>query len=105
MSTPFGFGVNFLISVRPRSFLWLAAAVGFGFELSQLVISLAFKSGFRAVDINDAIFNAAGVLLGYTFFRIFSWVYLITTEHFGIKHKGLFAVIYNISLQTRATGR
>jgi glycopeptide antibiotics resistance protein len=105
LTIPLGFGVNFLLKIRPRNFIWLTAAIGLGFELSQWVISLAFKSGFRAIDINDGILNAAGVLLGYLIFRIFAWAYLALTERLGIMHKGLFADIYNISRQTRDNGK
>jgi glycopeptide antibiotics resistance protein len=105
LTIPFGFGINFLVRVKPRSFLWLALAVGSGFELSQLALSIAFRSGFRAVDINDVLFNAAGVLLGYAFFRAFARVYLKATQYFGIKHKWLFADIYDIVFQIQAADK
>lgn len=101
LTIPFGFWINFLVKIKPRNFFWLALAVGLGFEFSQLVISLVFRSGFRAVDINDAILNATGVLLGYALFRAFAWVYLKATEHFGIQHKWLFADIYDVVIQTQ----
>ena len=103
LTLPFGFGLCFLLRVKPKNFLWLAIAVGLGLELSQLLISFVFRSGFRAVDINDAILNAAGVLLGYAFFRTFAWAYLKVTRHFQIKHKGLFADIYDAVLRTQAS--
>jgi glycopeptide antibiotics resistance protein len=96
LTIPFGFGLNFLTRVKPGNVPWLAGAVGIGFELSQLAISLIFRSGFRAVDINDAILNAAGVLLGYVLFRGFARFYHQATERFGLKHKGLFADIYEV---------
>ena len=105
LTIPFGFGVNFLVRVKPRNFFWLAIAVGLGFEFSQLMLSIAFRSGFRAVDINDAILNVTGVLLGYAFFRTFAWSYLKATEHFGIKHKWLFADIYDVVFQTQAADK
>jgi glycopeptide antibiotics resistance protein len=101
LTIPFGFGINFLARVKPRNMAWLAIAVGFGLEFSQLVISLAFRSGFRAVDINDVILNLTGVLLGYALFMSFAWATIKTIEHFGIKHKWLFAGIYEIALQSR----
>jgi len=105
LTIPFGFGINFLIRVKPRNFFWIAISVGLGFELSQLVISLAFRSGFRAIDINDLILNATGVLLGYASFRAFAWMYLKATDYFGFKHKGLFADIYEVVSQTQTAGR
>lgn len=105
LTIPFGFGINFLLRVKPRNFLWLAAAIGIGFEFSQLVISLAFRSGFRTIDINDAMLNATGVLIGYILFRAFAWTYLKIAEHFGIKYKWLFADVYAVALQTQATDK
>ena len=102
LTIPFGFGLNFLARVKPRNFLWLAVAVGLGFEFTQLVLSIAFRSGYRAVDINDVLLNATGILLGYALFRAFAWATIKVTEHFCIKHKRLFADIYAIVLQTRA---
>ena len=105
LTFPFGFGINFLVRVKPSKFLCLAISVGLGFELSQLAISLAFRSGFRAIDINDVILNAAGVLLGYAFFRFFAWVYLKSSDHFNIVHKRLFEDIYDVAFQAQASGK
>jgi glycopeptide antibiotics resistance protein len=105
LTLPMGFGLNFLVRVKPRNFFLLAMAVGLGFELSQLLISYIFKSGFRAVDINDAIFNAAGVLIGYALFRIFARVYLRISNHFRFAHKWLFADIYDIVIHVNTTDR
>jgi glycopeptide antibiotics resistance protein len=104
LTIPFGFGINFLVRVKSKNILWPALAVGLGFELSQLVISLVFKSGFRTVDINDVIFNCTGVLLGYMFFRAFARVTLKTAEYYKIKCKGLFADVYEVVLQTQTAG-
>ena len=75
LTIPFGFGINFLVKIKPKNFTWLGLAIGFLFEISQLTISLAFRSGFRSADINDVIFNGAGVLIGYTFFMLYAWLY------------------------------
>ena len=97
---PFGFGIHFLARIKPKNMPWLALALGVGFELSQLILSLAFRSGFRAVDINDAIFNAAGALLGYAVFwvfgRVYARVYDRARAHRMFKEKGLFADIYEV---------
>ena len=100
LTMPLGFGISFLVKIKPKTILWLSIAIGLGFELVQLFISLTFKSGFRTADINDAIFNAVGAMLGYGLFRVFSWAYLKTTAHFDIKHKGLLTAIYAVAIQT-----
>jgi len=102
---PFGFGINFLVRIKPKYIFWLAFAVGFAFEFSQFIISLAFRSGFRATDINDVILNGTGVLIGYSLFRLFAWLYLKLTERFNFQHKLMFADVYEIVLQTQVSGR
>ena len=102
---PGGFGINFLTRVGPGKIIWLALATGLGFELAQLFISLLFKSSFRAIDINDAIFNASGVLLGYALYRAFAWAYAGAVNRFGFKPKGLAADIYDIVIQAHVAGK
>ena len=105
LTMPFGFGANFLVRIKPRNFLWLAFAIGFGFEFSQLLISLALRSGFRTIDINDAILNAIGVLTGYTLFRAFAWLYIRSVVHLEIKNKWLFSYVYDIAIQAQGVDR
>ena len=105
LTIPFGFGVSFIARIKPKNIFWLAIAVGFTFELVQLFISFAIRSSFRAVDVNDVILNAAGVLLGYAFFRFFAWVYLKSSDHFNIVHKRLFEDIYDVAFQAQASGK
>ena len=105
LTIPFGFGINFLFRIKSKYVFWLAFTVGFIFEFSQLVISLMFRSGFRATDINDVILNGIGVLVGHALFRLFAWLYLKITEYFNFKHKLIFADIYEVALQTQAAGR
>ena len=102
LTIPFGFGINFLARVRPRNIFWLALGVGLGCEISQLCISMLFKSGFRAIDINDVIFNTAGILMGYAFFRAFARIYIKTTVYFGFRPKWLAADIYDVAIQSHA---
>ncbi len=96
LTIPFGFGINFLTRVKPRSFFLLAPAVGLVLELSQLLVLFVFQSWFHAIDINDAIYNAIGVLIGYAIFRVFAWAYVGIAEHFDFKHKWLLADIYSV---------
>jgi glycopeptide antibiotics resistance protein len=104
LTVPFGFGLNFLARIKPRNFIWIAIAIGMGFEMSQLIISYLFKSSFRAIDINDAILNASGVLIGYAVFRVFAWAYLKVTRRVRFKPKGLLAEIYEAASGANAAG-
>jgi len=85
LTIPFSFGINFLVKIKTKYIFRLAFVVGFGFEFSQLVISLAFRSAFRTIDINDVILNGMGVLIGYALFRAFAWVTIKIVEYYKIK--------------------
>ena len=97
LTMPFGFGVNFIGRFRRRDFLWLPFAVGFGIELSQLVMNFLLRYPYRVVDITDALLNAAGVLIGYGFFRLFSRLYTLISSKFRINLKGIFAYIQEVT--------
>jgi glycopeptide antibiotics resistance protein len=96
LTMPFGFGISFIVQFGSKNLLWLAFAVGFALESSQLVISLIYQSAFRSVDINDVILNAFGVVFGYGTFRLFGRLYSYVTDRFEIRHKYIFAYIYDV---------
>src|SRR5215207_10205262 len=50
LTIPFGFGINFIARLKAKDIFWLAMLVGFVFEVIQLILSLVFRSAFRAVD-------------------------------------------------------
>jgi glycopeptide antibiotics resistance protein len=97
LTMPFGFGVNFVARLRRRDFLWVPFAVGFGIELSQLVINWILGYPYRVVDITDALLNAVGVLIGYGFFRLFSTVYIAVSSSIHKEPRGLFAYIHEVA--------
>lgn len=96
LTIPFGFAINFIAFIRSRNIVWLAVAVGLVFEFSQLVISLTFRTSFRSVDVNDVILNATGVLIGYSIFKIFGWLYAVVIYKFQFQPRHIFADIYDI---------
>jgi len=93
LTMPFGFGICFIAPLKARDFIWLPLAVGFGFEISQLVIS---RGSFHSLDINDVILNAAGVAIGYGCFRVFGWMYKNVLNLLKINPRWVFAYIYNV---------
>lgn len=103
LAIPFGFGLNFISRVRLKDILKVSIILGLGVELTQLFISLLLRYPYRVVDINDSIFNAMGVLLGYGLFRIFAWICIAVTRQFEINHKGLSLYIFETASQTRKT--
>ena len=101
LTIPFGFGINFIARIKSKNIFWLAIAVGFTFEFIQLIISLIIRNSFRVVDINDAMLNATGVLLGYVFFLAFGRLYIFVIDKFDIQHKFVFAYVYDVVNQSR----
>ena len=101
LTIPFGFGVSFVVSIKPKTILWFAPLVGLITEGGQLLILLFQPYSFRIVDINDVLMNALGVIVGYGLFRIFAWLYVSLTAYFDVKHKGLKAYVYEISQQNQ----
>ncbi len=75
LTLPFGFLLPFALRFRARHILWLGPLVGLTLEGTQLALSLALRSSFRAVDINDVLLNTLGVWLGYGLFQLFAWLY------------------------------
>ena len=96
LTIPFGFGISFITPIKRKNILKLGIMVGLLFELTQLAISLLFRSAFRAADINDVIFNAIGVLLGYGIFLVFGEVYKLTVQKIKLQPKYIFAYIYDV---------
>ena len=96
LTTPFGFGISFIVSFKPKNILWLAIAVGMFFEFLQLILALIFRSAFRAIDINDVILNAIGVLIGYGFFKTFGWLYLNVIGKLKIDQNPVFAFLSDV---------
>jgi glycopeptide antibiotics resistance protein len=97
LTVPFGFGLSFVIRLKARNFTWLPLAAGLSLELSQLAFCLIFRGGFRAIDINDVLLNAAGGWLGYGLFRGFAWFYVALAHRFRIPLKGILAYTYEIA--------
>jgi len=67
---PFGFGVLFVAPKLEKRILWLAIGLGSCIELLQLGFMIAFGYAYRSVDINDVMWNAVGVFVGYGIFKL-----------------------------------
>jgi|WetSurMetagenome_2_1015567.scaffolds.fasta_scaffold407535_2 glycopeptide antibiotics resistance protein len=68
LTLPFGFGIPFVAPVKWKQIPLLACGAGIGIELAQLLLCIAVGMGYRSTDINDALMNAVGVLVGYGIF-------------------------------------
>jgi glycopeptide antibiotics resistance protein len=102
LTVPFGFGLSFVARVRPRDFRWIIPAVGVGIEGMQLIISLALGYPYHVIDINDAILNALGVLIGYRLFCLFAVAYAWVVRRMSSAPGGLPGYLYAVA--SRATG-
>jgi glycopeptide antibiotics resistance protein len=101
LTVPFGFGVSFVVRLKPRHFLWLVPAIGFGIGLTQFIL-MVLVLVTRIIDIDDVILNSLGVLIGYLLFRIFAWLYLRITHRIGFPRSGLSGYVYDVAV--RASG-
>lgn len=75
MTVPFGVLYPLLRPLPARQIPLLAFMVGLGTESAQLLTILLIGSNYRSVDINDTIFNALGVGLGYSLLRLGQWTF------------------------------
>jgi len=96
LTVPFGFGLKFISQKKNRNAFWVAVVVGLGIELIQLMISFLLGYQYRVLDVNDAILNFLGVLLGYWLFRIFAWVYLKLMNRIDLEKRGFGWYLYNV---------
>ena len=65
---PFGFGLPFVTNFRMKRIVVMGMFFSIVIELLQLVTGFMAKITFRIADINDVLFNTAGVALGYMLF-------------------------------------
>lgn len=65
---PFGLGLPLITNLRMRQVVAVGAIFSLSIELLQLITGSAAGMTFRIADINDVIFNTAGVAIGYVLF-------------------------------------
>jgi len=68
---PFGFGLPFITNLRFAGTVTAGVLFSVSVEVLQLVTGLVGGVTFRIADVNDVIFNATGVVLGYWLFAGF----------------------------------
>jgi glycopeptide antibiotics resistance protein len=75
LMVPFGFGLPFITNLRFTGTVVAGVLISVVIEVFQLVTGLIGGVTFRIADVNDVIFNATGVVLGYGLFVGFVRVY------------------------------
>lgn len=75
ISIPFGF-LTLLsnYSIASKSKFWLALGFGLCIEGVQLLISLILGYSYKAIDVDDIIFSAIGILIGYRLYAGYRFV-------------------------------
>ena len=97
LTVPFGFGINFILTLGPGFILPLSLFSGLLIETSQFLFSLLLGISYRSVDINDVILNFLGSLLGFGMFYLFAWLYTALFRRLTIKPEGLPGYMLKIS--------
>jgi glycopeptide antibiotics resistance protein len=97
LTIPFGFGVSFVARLKRKDFLWLPLAVGFGIETGQFLISHILGYPYRVIDINDALLNLTGVIIGYGLFRFFAWGFLSISLRFCIRSGKFWLFFFEVA--------
>lgn len=80
LGVPFGFSLPFLGVRSAKRVVLMGVAFALGIELTQLAIDLVYGFGYRTVDVNDALLNAAGVAIGFALFCLARIAY----RHLGL---------------------
>lgn len=74
LTIPFGFGICFLKASRGKAIFYWAVGAGLALEGTQLLGKLILGVYYHAVDINDVLTNALGVLVGCGLYRAADWI-------------------------------
>lgn len=93
LTVPFGLLVPFIFRIKPKHAVSAILAIGCCFEFTQLIMAFILRNSFRAVDINDVIFNSIGVFIGYLLFKLFARLYKSAIQKYQLRPKNIFAYI------------
>jgi glycopeptide antibiotics resistance protein len=85
---PFGFGLPFLTNFGVTRTVVVGGLFSIVIELLQLITGLLAQTTFRIADINDVIFNVAGVAIGYVLFAAFVRVYRGMSRNWKVPAQG-----------------
>lgn len=85
---PFGFGLPFITNLGVMRVVVIGGLFSIVIELLQLITGLLAQTTFRIADINDVIFNVAGVAIGYVLFAAFVRVYRGMSRNWKVPAQG-----------------
>ena len=75
MMMPFGFGLPFVTNFRFKKVVTAGLLLSIAIEFLQFITGFIANTSFRVADINDLIFNTAGVAIGFILFVAFVRIY------------------------------
>lgn len=75
LGIPFGLAMPFLGVRGPRRVLALGAVFVVGIETLQFGMNIAYQFDYRTVDVDDALANFVGVVVGLLLFEVIAVVY------------------------------
>ena len=81
---PFGFGLPFISNLHMKKVIVIGVLFSIMIEFLQLMTGFMARVTFRIADINDVIFNAIGVSIGYILFVKFVRTYRSISHHWEI---------------------
>lgn len=94
LTIPFGFLIPFLKKVNLKKIIKYGLILTLSIELMQLSVYLVLGTHSRYIDINDIIYNIAGVILGYFLFKLFCAVFISLAIRFKIDMNSLLEFIF-----------
>ncbi|WP_430510530.1 VanZ family protein [Gottfriedia solisilvae] len=95
MTIPFGFGLPFITKSTLKKIAIAGLFFGIILESLQGLIGLLNGYTMRIVDINDLIFNFTGSLIGYSIFKLISYLFKLSEKKTNIKLNSLLKHIYD----------
>ena len=75
MMMPFGFGLPFITNFRFKRVVGAGLLLSISIEFLQFITGFIANTSFRIADVNDLIFNTAGVAIGFILFVAFVRIY------------------------------
>lgn len=96
LTVPFGFGLPFVLRVRPLTVIGAGVLFSVGIEVAQLVADALYLAlPTWSIDINDVILNTTGVIVGYVAFRLCGLLYAHSVGRLPVR-RGAWAHFHDV---------
>jgi glycopeptide antibiotics resistance protein len=96
LAVPFGFGLPFVLRVRPVAVIGAGVLFSVGIEVAQLAADALYLAlPTWSIDINDVLLNATGVIVGYVAFRLCGLLYARSLGRLPVR-RGVWAHFHDV---------